>query len=640
MKEIITTARRVLLQVLLLLACYFISRCIFTLLNMEYFSGLKTWEFFRIAFMSTRFDISIILLLNLPYIILLTLPLPVWRMPRWTHLLQVLFILVNTVAFTFELSDWAYFPFTLKRATGDVLDMISRKGDFFNLLPHFIVDYWYVPLALIILVLLLVRVNRHIVARTPLNLKPQFSNTSRLVLAQMAVFLLVAGFCILGIRGGAQPMPLNNSHATEVAASRYVPVVLNTPFSIASSLFKQRLDDLHYYTDEELKKYYDPVKRYNNRPFRSKNVVVIIVESLSRQFTALSPRKSYTPFLDSLMQQSLVCTQAYANALHSAEGIPAIIAGIPSLMDEPVTTSYYATNTITAMPRLLKKKGYSTAFYHGGTNGTMAFDVFCVNAGFDNYYGRSEYDNEADYDGAWGIWDEPFLQYFAKSISQTQQPFFASVFTLTSHDPFKIPGKYHDAFPKGPLPVQQCIAYTDMSLRKFFEAASKEPWYNNTLFVITADHCALMTEDERDHLNLGFYTIPIVYYAPGDPTLKGTVNDVTQQIDILPSVMDYLGYDKPFFAFGNSVFSPAQHRFTINEQSNGYKFLADEILLKSPKGLTVSETFDFRTDSFCYFNIHGKQEDTLTAKAEPYYKAFLQLYRTALNNNKMWVPDN
>jgi phosphoglycerol transferase MdoB-like AlkP superfamily enzyme len=363
-----------------------------------------------------------------------------------------------------------------------------------------------------------------------------------------------------------------------------------------------------------------------------KNVVVIILESFSKQFTGLGNRKSYTPFLDSLMKHAYVCTQAYANALHSAEGVPAVIAGIPSLMAEPITTSAYGTNKITALPGLLKQEGYTTAFYHGGTNGTMSFDVFAANAGFDRYYGREEYNNEKDYDGNWGIWDEPFLQYFANNLSQTKQPFFAAVFTLSSHEPFKVPEQYENVLPKGPLPIHQTVAYTDLALKKFFANASQQEWFRHTLFVITADHCALMTEDNRDFRNLGFYEIPVIFYAPGDTSMHGTTDKIAQQVDILPSIMDYLGYKKPFFSFGNSIFDTSAKRFAVTELDNCYKWLMNGCLLKT-NGLSVSEVYDFGKDYYCNDNLCGKVQDTVS----PYFKAYVQLYRSVLINDKMYV---
>ncbi|MBS1687985.1 MAG: LTA synthase family protein, partial [Bacteroidetes bacterium] len=349
----------------------------------------------------------------------------------------------------------------------------------------------------------------------------------------------------------------------------------------------------------------------------------------------LGPGNSYMPFLDSLMGQSYVCTQAYANALHSAEGIPAVVAGLPSLMDEPISTSIYSTEHITSLPNVLKMKGYSSAFYHGGTNGTMSFDVFCADAGFDKYFGRTEYHNEDDYDGNWGIWDEPFLQYFADGIGKMQPPFFATVFTLSSHPPYKLPAQYEQVIPADSFPMHRSIAYTDMALRRFFEKAAHEPWYSNTLFVITADHCSPVAANKYYENNMGKYSIPIIYYAPGDTMLRGYNNELTQQIDILPSVLNYLGYSDPFFAFGNSVFNKEAKRFTINYISGSYQMVRENYLLQSvytqPKAL-----YAFPLDSLCKDNlIDTKKEET--RQDLDYLKAFIQVYHSSVIHNQLWL---
>ena len=186
--------------------------------------------------------------------------------------------------------------------------------------------------------------------------------------------------------------------------------------------------------------------------------------------------------------REFILQNAYANGKRSIEGIPAIIGGIPALLSDPFITSAYSSNTITTIPSLLKQKGYTSTFFHGGTNGTMGFDNFSRSSGFDHYFGRTEYDNDDDFDGSWGIYDEPFLQQAALEIDKMKLPFLAVLFTLSSHHPYKIPDKYVNQFPEGTLPLHQSIAYADFSLKRFFETALKMSWFSNTLFVITADH--------------------------------------------------------------------------------------------------------------------------------------------------------
>lgn len=150
----------------------------------------------------------------------------------------------------------------------------------------------------------------------------------------------------------------------------------------------------------------------------------------------------------------------------------------------------------------------------------MNFDGFTNHVGFEKYYGKNEYNNNKDYDGNWGIFDEPFLQYLGKQLTKTQQPFLASVFTLSSHHPYTIPAQHMNRFPKGTMIVHETVGYTDYAVRRFFEYAKQQPWFENTLFVITADHSAL-TETKEFKTALGLYRIPVIFYSPKNETRNG-----------------------------------------------------------------------------------------------------------------------
>lgn len=617
--------KRLLYQLLLLLLLYQCSRAVFTLINLDQFADLSLAAYLHISLVAVRFDLSALLLLNSLYILLLFLP---GRNTRWQGLLNTLFVAVNSIALLFELSDWAYFPYNHKRATADVLSLITRKGDFLNLLPGFLLAYWYIPLAAIALIFLLIRLNRAICKRTPLSERPGLP-------LQLLRLIVAAAACSMGIRGGLQLVPIGLRDAARATESRYTPVVLNTPFSILFSI-QNELSEERYYGDRVLQQYISTTKQYAGKPFRSKNVVILILESFSKEFTGMGHRKSYTPFLDSLVQQSLACTHAFANANRSADGIPAILAGIPSLQEEPFSSSPYAGNKISSIANLLGREGYSSAFYHGGTNGTMSFDNFAATAGFQRYVGRTEYPDPKDYDGNWGIWDEPFLQFAVKDIGTMKEPFCASVFTLSSHQPFAVPAQYKGRFPKGNLPVHESVGYTDHALRLFFETAKQESWYANTLFVLVADHCFALAEDDYYHYHQGRFAIPLVYFAPGDTTLRGQTDTLTQQIDILPSVLDYIGYPNPFFAWGNSIFSPAPYRFTIQHWGSDILWTKDHYLLKVING-KAHGFYDSRTDSLSTNDLM-QYGDPRALESYRYLKAFRQSYTGALIRNRMWIP--
>jgi phosphoglycerol transferase MdoB-like AlkP superfamily enzyme len=334
------------------------------------------------------------------------------------------------------------------------------------------------------------------------------------------------------------------------------------------------------------------------------------------------------------MGAGLNCTQGYANGLHSAEGIPAVTAGIPTLMPEAFSTSIYGTNAITTLPNLLKAKGYSTAFFHGGTNGTMSFDIFSAAAGYAQYFGRTEYGNDADYDGAWGIPDGPFLQYFAGSLGRLKSPFCASVFTLSSHPPYTLPSSYKTPLPPNTSAVHKAVAYTDDALRRFFETAATAPWYSNTLFVITADHASPDNFTSHYSSGIGEYAIPLVLYAPGDAGLRGTLDAPVQQIDIMPSVLNYLGYDRPFFAFGKSLFDSSAQRFVVTENNGAYQWIDGSGYVLRATESRATGLFRFPADSSLQQNILPQSRaagDSVMRRL----KAFVQVYRNALIQNKM-----
>jgi len=542
------------------------------------------------------------------------------------------------------MSDWIYFPFNHKRATSDVLSMVSRKGDFITLLPDFARIYWYLFLLAGFVIFLFARFYKWIdkkfdkMEQSVLSTQPK---ENKFVSFSARLMLLVASsiLAVIGIRGGFQYVPINIRNAIEVSPPKYTSIVLNTPFSIINSIQGNSLEPVHFMSDAEAFKLMNPVKQYGQgKTFQKKNVVIIIVESLSKEFTKEGGVKSYTPFLDSLMDHSLSFTNAFANGLHSNEGIPALVAGIPSLMEEPITNTVYSNNHLTALPALLDDEGYATAFYHGATNGTMGFDIFAKEAGYQKYYGRTEYHNEKDYDGSWGIYDEPFLQYFAKGMSQMSQPFMTTVFTVTSHHPFPIPAQYKNKFPKGTIPMQESIGYTDYAIRKFFETARNELWFNNTIFVITADHCSPTATNDYYSYSTGRYQIPLLFYIPGDTTINGRNETLMQQIDVMPSLLDYLGYNKAFFAFGSSVFRPAEPKFMAAKLSGVYNWINNGYQLKISDNKVI-EAYKYPSDTLMKTNL-AKDFDTLpnAASAKKNWQAFVQIYNDALINNKMYVP--
>ena len=321
--------------------------------------------------------------------------------------------------------------------------------------------------------------------------------------------------------------------------------------------------------------------------------------------------------------------------MKSIDGMPSVLSGIPMFV-EPFFLTPASLNTVSSIGGELKKKGYYTAFFHGADNGSMGFEAFARTVGYTNYYGRTEY-NEAnpgnkDFDGHWGIWDEKFFQFFANALSTFQQPFAAALFSLSSHHPFAVPTEYEGIFPKGNKAIRQCIGYTDNALKLFFEKVSKEPWYKNTLFVFTADHTNSQERPEYE-TESGLFSVPIVFYQPGTD-LKGYRKEViAQQIDIMPTVLGYLGYDKPYISFGCDLLNTQpEDTYAVNYINGIYQFFKGEYLLHFDGQKSIA-MYAFKTDKLLEHNLLG--EVAGQQQMEDELKAIIQQYMTRMNNDKL-----
>ncbi len=557
-----------LLRIAVVVLVLTLQRVLFALLNAGIFPSPPLSAFLG----GIRFDLFAISWLLLPWTaISLVVERPNVAGER---LLKGLFHLACTLAFLLNCIDLTYFRFTLKRSTADLVGIATGGSDLANLLPVFLVDYWYV--AVIFLASMAVAVLGYgWMGRYQANqpAKPWWGWR-----------LLVGALTLLACRGGVQYIPLTVIDASQYAPPAYMPLVLNTPFTFITSLGKSSLQEKHYMEQSEADQLWPVSHHYGDSALRptQPNVVVIILESFSAAYSDRlnGTRHGYMPFLDSLMGQSRWYSRAYANGRRSIDGIPAVLASLPNMMPEAFIESSYAQQPFTALPGLLATEGYSTSFFHGGHNGTMGFNSFARSAGFQRYVGMDQYPDKNDYDGVWGIRDRPFLQFFAHELGKQTAPFMSCLFTLSTHHPYRLPDADAERFAGGNLPILPTLRYADDALRQFFGTAQSMPWYKNTLFVITADHTADLLRQGEVSGSAYDYWVPLFYFMPAAvPPEK--VDRVTQHIDILPTVLDQVGYSKPFFAFGSSSLRHERTPAAVSENNGTWLIVGHNQQLRS-----------------------------------------------------------
>ncbi len=621
-----------LLQFIVLLALYFLCRILFVALNKTELNVTFSVDTILLFIKAIRFDVSAIFMANSLFIVLIFLPIPITFNKYYLAFLKWLFLITNGLFLLLNLIDVAYFPFIHKRMQADVfLFLNGDKGfDFFTLLPKFLAQFWYLLVLFILFISILYKSYQY-----SHSYKEQAATTFKNFLYSFVAFLVYAGIAILGIRGGFQMKPIDLIHASEMAEIRNIPAILNTPFTVIKTIDKKSLPQVNYFSAKEMNQWNNGLHLpISNNEFSKENVVIIVIESLSKKYVGMLNGKGKTPFIDSLLNESLLFTNGFANAKESIQGIPAVTASIPSLQDEPFIFSPYSTNKITSLANLLKKKGYNTSFFHGGTNGTMGFDSYSKLAGFDQYYGRTEFNNDEEYAGSWGIWDEPFLQYMVQNLTKTQQPFFSTVFTLNPHHPFKIPEKYAAKFKQDGPDILKCISYIDYALSKFFESAKKQAWFNNTLFVITADHTSPFTENDKVN-QMDDYRIPIAFYKPNG-TLKGLNSSIANQIDILPTILDLMKYPEPYFSYGNNLLNTSKEKFAVTYNGGVYQYI-DSSYCYHFNGERAIGLYNWRADTSLAKNLLLTKPVPDFHLQDQQLKKMIQWYNSSMNNNKMYI---
>ena len=218
---------------------------------------------------------------------------------------------------------------------------------------------------------------------------------------------------------------------------------------------------------------------------------------------------------------------------------------------------------------------------HGGKNGILGFDEFSHRAGIRNYFGRIEYGDENDFDGQWGIFDGPFLQYVANTLNRVHEPFATMVYTLSSRYPYKVPRDFElpeeSYFWSG---FEKTVYYVDCALRDFFTTVSQMSWFDRTLFVITADY-PNSVHFQPEYSNVwGMYAIPIAFYYPRKISPM-RCEEIAQQIDLGPSILSALGVNDTLFSFGRNLFDTISEPTFVSYYNLTYQYCDGNYLVQS-----------------------------------------------------------
>ena len=601
-------------RIFLVLLLYTVVRLGFYFYNQSFFPEINADVFMG----GLKFDLSVIGYINIVFAILHLIPGKFQENKKYQTILFYSFFLVNGLFISLNFIDYEYFRFIGRRSSFSMIIAEGMTNEIGGLIISYFVDYWKIPVfifsSMLIFMFLLKKINYQ-------SVKKMSTIGSLLSLVCIVLILFLMG-------RGIDRKPLSI-----VDASKYGPIgtsalVLNTPFTVLKTLSKKEsLKQTIYYKEDIANKIFNPIQTFSYKNTNKKNVVILILESFGRE----NIQRGQTPFLDSLITKSYYFENGFANGKLSIDAVPSIISSVPSLMNKSFISSSYALNSVYGLPKVLKDNGYSTSFFHGAFNGSQNFDQYSNVAGFERYYGKNEYVGPASFDGKWGVFDEDFLQFFTHKLSDFKQPFFSTLFTISSHPPFTIPEKYKGKFPKGTTEIHESIAYSDFALEKFFKSAEKKAWYKNTIFVITADHTSSSGAEEVYKNNVGKFRIPIMFYVPNDPTMVGKSSKNFQQIDILPSLMDYLQLNGKIISYGKSYKSDKD--FVVNYLDNIYNLNKGDYYMAFD-GTKSLALYNWKTDPLLKENLINKDK-IKTQEMESFMKAYIQSFNKRVSKNQL-----
>lgn len=407
------------------------------------------------------------------------------------------------------------------------------------------------------------------------------------------------GLCLFGIRGRAGYNPIKVSQAYFCEDPFLNQLGVNPVFNLMTSTLDDRRKEnryLHLMPEQAAIK---KVQQLLGRPGIAdispiarivkqeeapthKNVVLIFMESMSAQLMqSFGQKKQLTPFLDSLFHQSCSFSHCFSAGIHTNHGMYATLYSFPAIMKRNAMKGSVVP-AYSGLPTVLKENGYRNLFFMTHESQYDNMNAFFRTNGFDEIYAQENYPTDKVVN-SFGVQDDFLYQYALPVLNkkaQSGQPFFTVLLSISNHPPYIIPPYFH---PRSNKPEEQIVEYADWSIAQFMKEAQKQPWFENTIFVLLGDHGKMVGNPDCE-MPQSYNHIPLIFYGKG---IKPEIKDYfCGQVDVAPLLLDLL------------KISYVQNNFGVN-------------VLKEPRPcmfFTADNLIGARDSS--YFYIYSPEEET------------------------------
>ena len=420
-------------------------------------------------------------------------------------------------------------------------------------------------------------------------------------------------FLFIPIRGGFQQIPINQSdvYFSDKLFANHAAV--NIPWNLVHSLLKKDFKHHNpyvYFNETQARRYLDSLyKPKNDLPntllnTQRPNIIFIILESYTAKFVGcMGGEPGVTPDIDKIAKEGMLFTNIYASGERSEKGLVALLSGYPTQTTTSIIMTPSKTEGLPHLNKFLKQQGYHSAYYYGGELAFANIKSYLLNAGYDKLVSKVDFDKK-DYNSKWGVHDHVLLNRFVQDISKEKQPFFYTLFTLSSHEPYDIPTKPKFTGNDETTKYKNSFNYTDGAIGNFIKQAKMQAWWDSTLIVMVADHGHRLPGNDPNDRPTKF-KIPLILTG-GALKLKGLVNNtIGSQTDIAYTLLQQMGLQTESFNWSKNLLDTAAKQFAFYIFNNGFGFV-------DPNGAI---TFDNVSKKIIYKDIGADTQQLNVGKA-------------------------
>ncbi len=413
---------------------------------------------------------------------------------------------------------------------------------------------------------------------------------------EFAVMLVVGGLVFLAVRGGVSPAPANVSKVYFSDNMFLNQAATNPVFSLISSSMRSELKagDYHYFSDEECAEIFSALRQEGTNPASATsmlntprpNVVLILMEGFGRTTaTTTAEGKAVTPRLDALREEGIWFENFFANSYRTDRGTVAVMSGHPAHPIASIMKYPQKAHTLPAIASSLREVGYATSFTYGGDANFTNTSSYLYGTGIERITDQKSMYFDAP-TAKWGYADDVVCDYFAGEVLQLAEggkPYFASLLTLSSHEPFEVP---FDAFEDK---VLNATAFTDYHVGKMIDRWRNSSAWDDMLVILIADHGISYPEG----LQIGSLPRQRIAMAWTGGAVKepAVVETYASQCDLAATLLSQMGIDHSAFPFSKDIFNPAAPHYGYWSFNNGFGFIdaKGEVIFDCTGGQPISD---------------------------------------------------